>query len=219
MSSYSLTDLTAAVRAIGRGAVFYGTGAFAGSGNDLSLTHLGDTEGMIEPNVEYALSQLTAPELHGDAPIEVTAAGPAFDLSFDLWAAAKATQDIIQPVAGAPGGTNRPRSVTEYTLAVFPEALFIEDNVEVAVAYTTAGGWTVGGDAASAAQLALIDNSLWIWRGFFPTAATPAYQHDDGGKRLLSVTFRAMVNTDMPDGNVIYTRGNPADESIEIASA
>lgn len=218
MSSYDLLDLTTQVRAIGRGSVFYGTGAFAGSGNDLALTHLGDTEGeiTIEPNEEY--SELTLPELTGAAPHEKYVSGQAPVVTIPLYAADAALRAIVSPTGSASGGYQRRRAVTEYTLVIFPEQVFIEGDVQVTVAYTTAGGWTVGGDAATATQEALLDLSIFFWRGHF-TVTPPMYRHEDGGKVVQEVMFHAMHNGSMPDGHHLYTIGRPENSSIEIAAA
>lgn len=218
MPNYNLLDLTAQVRAIGRGSIFYGTGAFAGSGTDLALTHLGDTEGEIglESNDEY--SELTLPELTGPVPHEKYISGQAPVITMPLYAADAALRAITSPTGSASGGYQRRRSVTEYSLVIFPEDVFIESNAQAQLGYTTAGGWTVGGDAATSAQEALLDLAIFFWRGHFETVL-PMYRHEDGGKVVQEVVFHAMHNGDMPDGHHIYTIGRPDQSSIEIASA
>ena len=88
------------------------------------------------------------------------------------------------------------------------------------VAYTTSGGWTVGGDAATAAQDALIDKAIFFWRGHFE-AITPRYIHEDGGKLVTEVTYHAMHNNAMQQGHYIYTKGAPelAATAIEISAS
>lgn len=221
MPNYTLLDLTAQVRAIGRASVFYGTGAFPGSGNDLALTHLGDTEGEIgiESNEEY--STLTHPELTGPAPHEKYVSGEAPVVTMPMYAADPALRAIASPTGSASGGYRRRRAVTEYTLVLIPEQVFIEDLAEVTVGYTTAGGWTVGGDAATAAQLGLLDLSIFFWRGHF-TPTKPKYAHEDGGKVIQEIMFHSMHNSAMPDGHHLYTIGRPEEASptaIEIAAA
>lgn len=219
MSSYSLLDLTAQVRAIGRGSVFYGS-AFAGTGNDLTLTHLGDTEGEITIELNDSYSELALPELTGAAPHEKYLEGYAPEITIPLYAADDALRAIVSPTGSAHGGYARRRAVTEYSLVIFPEQLFIEANAQVAVAYTTAGGWTVGGDAASTAQEALLDLAIFFWRGHF-TATPPMYKHEDGGKVVQQVVYHAMHNGDMPDGHHLFTIGRPEESAaaIEIAAA
>ena len=218
MASYSLLDLTTQVRAIGRASVFYSAGAFAGTGTDLTLTHLGDTEGEITIESNESYSDLTLPELTGDAIHERYYSGENPVVTIPIYAADAALRAILSPTGSASGGHWRRRAVTEYTMVLFPEELFIEADAQVAVAYTTAGGWTVGGDAATAAQMNLIDLSVFFWRGHF-TRAMPIYRHEDGGKVVQSINFQSMFNLDMPDGHGLFTIGNPADSSIEIAAA
>lgn len=219
MPSYTLLDLTAQVRAIGRASVFYGTGAFAGSGTNLALTHLMDTEGDISIAANEAYSDLTLPELTGSAIHERYVSGESPVVTIPGYAASAALRAILSPVGSASGGYWRQRAVTEYTLVIIPEQVFIEANAQVALAYTQAGGWTVGGDAATAAQLALLDLSIWFWRGHF-TRTMPSYRHEEGGKVLETVTFQSMYNSDMPDGHRLYTVGRPdeATPAIEVAA-
>lgn len=222
MPNYSLLDLTAQVRAIGRASIFYGAGAyiFNSGGADLALTHLGDTEGEISiaGNEEY--SDLTLPELTGPAIHNRYLTGFSPQITIPLYAADPDLRDIVSPTGTKSGGFWRRRPVTEYTLAIFPEQLFIESNAQVAVGYTKAGGWTVGGDAASASQTDLLDLSIWFWRGHF-TQAFPMYRHEDGGKVVQTVTFQAMWNSSMPDGHRLWTVGRPdqADTPIHLAAA
>ena len=103
---------------------------------------------------------------------------------------------------------------------IFPEELFLEGNAPVVVAYTTSGGWTVGGNAATAAQDALVDKSIFFWRGHFESLL-PRYIHEDGGKLITEVIFHAMHNNAMQQGHHVYTIGAPelAATPIEISSA
>lgn len=218
MPNYNLLDLTAQVRAIGRASVFYGTGAFAGSGNDLALTHLGDTEGEVVPELTEEFSELKLPELTGPAVHEKYSAGVSAIVKIPIYAADAAIRAILSATGNASGGYQRRRAVTEYTLALIPEQVFIEADEQATLGYTTAGGWTVGGDAATAAQEALLDLSMWFWRGHF-TTVPPKYMHEDGGKVVHEVEFHAMHNPNMPDGHHIWTVGQPNDSSIEIAAA
>lgn len=214
---YTLLDLTAQVRAIGRASVFYGTGAYAfdAGGADLALTHLGDTEGDIEIAANEAYSDLTTPELTGPAIHERYVTGESPTVTIPIYAADAALRDILSPTGSASGGYWRQRAVTEYTLVIIPEQVFIESNAQVALGYTQAGGWTVGGNAATAAQLALLDLSIWFWRGHF-TKVMPMYRHGDGGKVVQSISFQSMFNGSMPDGHRLYTVGRPDQASTAI---
>lgn len=215
MTSYSLSDFTAAVLQLGRAEVFYAA-AFGDGSADLDLTHIGVTEDPIEPENNEEYSILTLDEHTGPAPIEVYYKGAAPEISFSVVDGGQSIFDTVSPTGSRGTGYQRRRSVDEKTLVLFPTELFIEDDEEATVAYTTAGGWTVGGDDASAAQEALIDMSLWMWRGWF-TQLTPRYSHEDGGKAMREVAFRLMQDFERPDGQQLYTLGDPADVSIDIS--
>lgn len=217
MPSYNLLDLTTLVRAIGRASVFYAAGAFDFDeyGVDLALTHLGDTEGDIEIAANETYSDLKIPELTGEGIHERFVTGENPQVTIPIYCADAALRAIVSPSGSASGGHFRQRRVTEYTLALIPEELFIESDAQVALAYTQAGGWTVGGDAATTAQLNLLDLSVWFWRGHF-TKSMPMYRHGDGGKVVQSITFQAMYNLSMPDGDALYTVGRPDQRAVPI---
>jgi hypothetical protein len=221
MANLDLLDLTTQVRAIGRGSVFYEAGAFAfaAGGTDASLTHLGDTEGEIDIVANEEYSALTLPELTGPAPHEKYVAGQAPVITLPLYAADAALRAITAPTGSASGGYERRRSVTEYTLAIIPEQVFIESNAQAQLTYDKVSEWEVGGDAATAAQLAILDLSFWGWRGHF-TVTMPMFRHEDGGKVVQNVEFHLMHNGSMPDGHKLFTIGRPdqATTPIHISS-
>ena len=221
-STYTLLDLTAQVRAIGRASVFYGVGKYtyaaAPGGAALTLTHLGDTEGDIEIAANEEYSDLTLPELTGPAIHERYVTGENPQVTLPMYVADADLRAILSPDGTAHGGNWRQRAVTEYTLVIIPEEVFIEANTSANLVYTNTAGvgaWTVGGDAATAAQLALLDLSIWFWRGHF-TKAMPIYRHGDAGKAVQSVTFQSMFNQSMPDGHHLYTVGRPEQAATPI---
>ncbi len=221
-STATIGNLEATIRHIGRGTVFYQVGAFAGSGANLTLVYLGDTEGEItvEENAEYSV--LTTPELTGPVARSKYLDGIDPVITIPLLGADPALDLIVNPTGVASGsqggGYERHQAVTEYALVIFPEEVFIESNAAVAVGYTTSGDWTVGGDGATGAQLALLDKAIFFWRGHFE-ALTPRYNHADGGKLITEVVFHAMHNNAMQQGHYIYTKGRPdqAATPIEIS--
>ena len=217
--SATIGDLTATIRHIGRGSVFYEAGAFAGSGTDLTLTYLGDTEGEItvEENAEFA--SLTTPELTGPVARQKYLEGIAPVITIPLLGGDPALDIIVNPAPAASGsgggGYDRHQAVTEYTLVIFPEEVFIESNAAQNVQYDQILTWKVGGDAASADQLALFDKSIFFWRGHFETPAR-RYTHADGGKEIVEAVFHAMHNVNMQQGHWIYTRGRPDQAATPI---
>lgn len=210
MSNFDLLDLTTQVRAIGRASIFYDAGAFAyvAGGTDMTFTHLGDTEGEVSIELNDSYSELTLPELTGAAPHEKYLEGYAPQVTIPLYAADDALRAIVSPTGSAHGGYQRRRAVTEYTLAIIPEQVFIVANAQAQLSYDKVGGWEVGAVTATAAQEALLDLSIFFWRGHF-TATPPMYRHEDGGKVVQQVIFHAMHNASMPDGHHLFTIGRP----------
>lgn len=227
MASYSLLDLTAQVRAIGRASVFYGTGPYgyvaSPTGADLTLTHLGDTEGEITVEFNEEYTGMTLPELTGGALHNRYVSGENPRVTIPLYVADPDVRAILSPTGSASGGYQRRRAVTNYVLVLIPEEVFIESNAQVALEATNTAGtmaWTVGGDAATPRQLELLDQSIWFWGGHFEKPGIP-YRHEDGGKAIMEVTYQSILNSDMPDGHMLYTIGRPdqADTAILIDAA
>ncbi len=218
-STATIGDLEATIRHIGRGSVFYMVGAFAGTGTDLTLVYLGDTEGEItvEENAEF--SELTTPELTGPIPRSKYLEGIKPVITLPLLLADPALGLIVNPTGAGSGsqggGYERHQAVTEYALVIFPEEVFIESNAPGAIEYTTAADWKVGGDTATAGQLALIDKAIFFWRGHFESPQR-RFVHDDGGKLITEAVFHAMHNTAMAQGHYIYTLGRPDQATVAI---
>jgi hypothetical protein len=226
-TTYSLANLADQVRAIGRAAVFYAAAPYAytaaPTGADLTLIHLGDTEGEISIEANDEFSELTLPELTGPAIHERYHTGASPVVTMPLFTAASALRAILSPSGAAHAGHQRNRKVTERALVLIPEAAFIESNAAASLVYTNTAGtgaWTIGGDAATSAQLALLDMAVWFWRGHF-LRTMPVYRHEDGGKVVQEVTFQAMQNASMPNGHQLYTVGRPneATPAIHVAAA
>ena len=215
----TIGDLTATIRHIGRGSVFYQVGAYAGSTNDLTLVYLGDSEGEItvEENAEF--SELTTPELTGPIARAKYLEGIKPVITIPLLGADPGLDIVVNPVPAASGsgggGYDRHQAVTEYALVIFPEEVFIEDREVKVIQYDTILEWKVDGEAADAAQLALLDKSIFFWRGHFE-AINPRYNHADGGKLITEVVFHAMHNDAMQQGHYIYTKGRPDQASTPI---
>jgi hypothetical protein len=217
MANLDLLDLTTQLRAIGRASIFRQAGAFAytAGGTDVTLVHLCDTEGAvtIELNEEY--SALTLPELTGSAPHEKYYSGAAPVVTIPGYIPDPTLRTIVSPSGSAHGGYQRRRAVAEHMIAIIPEQVFIEANAQAQLSYNKVDGWEVGGDAATAAQEALLDLSIWFWRGHF-TGVLPDFLHEDGGKALKPVEFHAMHNASMPDGHHIWTSGRPDEATTPI---
>lgn len=222
-STMTLTDLATIVRDLGRGSVFYSVGAYGGTGTDLTLIHLGDTEGAVVTEASPEYQELMLEELTGPIAHQKYMQGIKPVVTIPLFSALSSLTPVVDPVGVASGtqggGYDRRQAVQEYALVIIPEAVFIEARAQVVVSYTTIGDWDVGGDVATAAQLALLDLGIFFWRGHFDPLIRE-YAHPDGGKLVQEVTFHAMHNFSMQQGHYVYTHGRPelAVPAIEIST-
>lgn len=222
MPGFTLLDLTAQVRTIGRASVFYATLWDGIVDLQDGLTQLADSEGEIGLETGEEYSDLTLPELTGPAIHERFLQGLNPVITMPLYLADPALRAITTPTIANTGsaGFQRRQLVSEKTFVLFPEQLFYEDGAIVTVDYTTAGGWTVDGNAATATQLAYIDQSLWIWRGHL-TFPPLTFRDADAGKAVDDVSLQMMhakiAVALIPDGQRLFTYGDPADSSIDIS--
>ena len=216
----NLLDLADVVRSFGRGVVFQSPVWDPATG-PLALTHLGDTEGDIMVNTNPEVAGLTTPELTGPAFHEGDYVGENPVVEIPLYLTDPALWAICSPSGSAHAGRSRRGSVAERTLVIFPEQLFLVTDPQGIVARETlvftGTGWTLGGDALTAAQLALLDSSFWLWRGFFNRPPRRFLGGaGDARKNIETVSFQAMQHPDMPEGPGLYTTGDPADSSINL---
>ncbi|HEY8504973.1 MAG TPA: hypothetical protein VIL46_10350 [Gemmataceae bacterium] len=216
--TYSLLDLTTQLRAIGRGVVFYAD-KWDGATN-LSLTHLGDTEGEISVATNEEYTHLILPELTGQAKHASYVSGEDPVITIPLFLADPALRAIVSPTGNASGGYQRRRPVKELTLVIFPEELFFDAANDTYASLTFDGtAWKVGSTALTTKQQELLGLSMWFWRGYF-AKPNAVFRHEDGGKVVAEVTFQVMQSdlpiARIPDGNRLYTLGDPADAGIDI---
>lgn len=222
-----LLNLEDILRTYGRGVIFFATATEAADdrdpirwdpGSDLHLKHLGDTEGDISlvPNGEVA--NLTLPEVSGGAPLEATHLGEAPALEFPLFLVDPDLLPIISPRGSQHAGYQRVCDVTEMTLVLFPERLFREADCDFSdLSYTTAHGWKLGGVPLAGGQLTMLELALWLWRGYFerPTLVWKGMPGDDG-KNIEDCRFVSMMHTGMPNGHLLWTRGDPNTYGIDL---
>lgn len=226
---YNLLDLAAVFRSIGRGVVFYAHAAGdvttpvrwdPGLGEPLNLAHLGDTEGDITLNRNQTVAPLTLPEISGGAQYEATFTGENPVLDTPLFLADPALLPIVSPSGGAGGGYGRVAPAAERTIVVFPERLF-KNAGDATTGYgelTFVGGvWTIGGVALSAEQLRYLGMSVWLWRVYAVQASRRFLGgHGDAAKNIETVSWNALMHPDLPEGQRLYTEGDPADFGIDI---
>lgn len=222
MPNYNLLDLTTILRSIGRGVVFYAP-RWDGA-TPLALTHLGDTEGDINIATNGEVSGLTLPELTGPAMHEADYTGENPTIEMPLFLADPTLLAIVSPIGSNAAGATRRRAVAEYTFAIFPEALFLVNNEDGAPERKqlrfVAGVWTLNAVALTTDQLELLGQSFWLWRGFF-NRPPRSFRGGagDARKAIETVSVQGMHHPGMPEGNMLYTAGDPADHDINIEGA
>jgi hypothetical protein len=221
MPPFNLADVSDLVASIGRGVVFYAPKWVPAVG-PLAMSQLGVTEGDIVITPNSSTAGLTIPELTGPAVHEMDYLGENPVLEIPLYLTDPALIAIVSPSGSAHAGRSRRGPVKEYTLAIFPEALFLQDDAEGivherTVAYDGAGVWTFNGVALDAAKADLLASSLWLWRVVFnrPTRRFRGGAGDDK-KNIETVSTQSMHHPDMPEGHHIYTSGDPFDSAIDL---
>ena len=217
----NLLDLASVVRSFGRGVVFYSDVWIPELGSPLALTHLGDTEGDIAVQTNPELNALTTPELTGPAKHEIDYTGEAPMVEIPLYLTDPALYAVISPANSKNAGRSRVSAVSEKTLVIFPEKLFLTGNPGDAISdvqiSVTAGVWTKDGNALTAAETALLGQSMWFWRGLFNRP--PRTFHGgtgDARKQIEACSFEVMHHPDMPEGHKLYTIGDPTTQGIDL---
>jgi len=224
---YNLLDLETVLRKIGRGTVWYahdGTGPLdIGSPikwdgtTALQLAPISDTEGEIVRNPNADIATLTLPELSGTAVHEATAVGGNPTLSVPLFLADPDLLAILSETGLAGMGHFRVRDVSGVTIVIFPEALFRKDDGTYAQLSFTGGTWLLDGGALGAARTTLLGHSTWFWNAYI---MRPEFSfrggHGDDAKNIETVEIRGMFHSGMPDGQRIFTIGDPTLVGIDL---
>lgn len=223
---YNLIDLENVLRKIGRGTIWYAHDGDSDTVGDpvrwdaasqLHLAQLGDTEGDITFNPQGTVATLTLPELSGDAVHEATYTGDNPQFEIPLFLADPDLLPILSPTGLAGAGHFRVRDVAERTFVIFPETLFRKADETYAELVFSGGTWTLDGDPLTAAQQTLLGRAIWLWRAY---AERPSQSflggHGDDGKNIETVMVTGMMHPDLPEGQRLFTIGDPADVSIDI---
>ena len=217
---YAMQNLNTTLRSIGRGVVFYAP-KWVPSAGPLELTHLGDTEGDIALNPNAEVSMLTTPELSGPAPIEADYTGEAPQLEIPLYLADPALLSIVSPGGSAHAGSTVRRAAAEYTLVVFPENLLLGLNDELVLVRKTlsysGGVWTLGGEALTEEQEAILESAVWCWRCVFNRPPRRFLGGSgDARRNIEATTAMLMQHADLPEGHKLYTHGDPGVVDIDL---
>jgi hypothetical protein len=225
---YGLRTTATSERHIGRAAIFYKRPAWDGT-TDLTLTHLGDTQGGVEfnRNAEYGI--LRATEVTGPAKLRVKLKGEDPVLTIEnVWWGRAALLDLVTGKSSASGGFTRQRDPIYVTVWILPEEIFIDAETQLpgTLHYTSGGGWTFTGsqpgdtpEALTDEQDRLLAHSILIPKAYFDEPNIP-FSDANAGEALAPVTINVVhndgLNGAIPNGNLLYTIGDPTREGFDI---
>lgn len=216
----TLLTLGQVARAIGRGVILYAAEKWD-TVTPLELLHLGDTEGDITVNPQSEVAGFTLPEHTGPAMHGAVHTGDNPTIEFPMFLADPDLMAIISPSGDANMGRSLRVPVTERTLVIIPEEVFIGedgDGKPARLELAFAGGvWTLGGNPLTPAQEEAMARSIWLWRGHF---ARPSRRFigaaGEESKNIETVTFQVMHHEDMPEGHKLATLGDPTNSDIDL---
>jgi hypothetical protein len=218
--NYTLIDLETVLRKIERGSVWYhhdgddttvGDPAVWDGASNLFLAQLGDTEGDINLTANTEVANLTLPEISGTAIHEATYVGDNPTIEVPLFLADPDLLSVVSPTGLQSAGHFRVRDVAERTVVVFPERLFRDAAQVYQQLVFTGGVWTLNALALTAAQVVLMQRSVWFWRCYMERPPLRFLGgHGDEGKNIEPTMIHAMMASTVPDGERLFTIGDPA---------
>lgn len=192
MAINALTGLANYIKALGQAYVYIGATTPAGS-----LVSLGATEGEIQVEETFQYNDLKAPEWTGDAVHARKLDGQHIKVTVPIIMGDSALYTKIHPLGVKGGGRSKPTAVVPTTLLLAP---FSE--VDPSLAYNG----TVWTPAAPV-------HAVWIWKAI-PTPGRYGFKHGDGGKVIREITFEAMFDDTKPEGQKLYSIGDPAAQGV-----
>lgn len=220
MQKLNLLDVTALSASYGRGVVFYAD-KWTRQGH-LIMAQLGITEGDIVVTPQETLASLTIPELTGPAAHEMDYTGENPKIDVPLYLTDPALIAVCSPSGSAHAGRSRRSAVKEWTLMVIPESVFLENDAQgivhdFEVDWTTGGRWLFNGVPFTPEQDMALGVSFWLWRAVFNRPPRKFRGGaGDAKKNIEQVAIQAMHHPLMPEGQHIYTTGNPFDSGINL---
>lgn len=186
-------DLELYLRELGKAVAYVGD-PFTANG----LVPLGATEGDVTVAANAEMNNLTFPEETGPAVHEARVQGENPVITLPLIIGNPALWAQLSPDGTTGGGFKSPQRVVDTSLVLFPVS-----EIEDGLAYPALGPW------APAAPV----HALWFWRVYF-NKVLGTFRQADGGKVIETVTAQVMYDKARPDGQRLYTRGDPAAKGI-----
>jgi hypothetical protein len=192
-----VNGLSAFVTAIGKAFVYVATDPTTAS----SWSLLGLTEGDVGVDEKFNFNDFKLPEWTGDAIHARTVDGQDITVSVPLIWGDGNLYDTLNPVGLRGGGRARPTAVVTRTCLIIPVS-------EIGNGLENSTGLTSGyvGGAAPV-------HAVWIHKATFEPGQY-AFSNKDAGKTLRSITVHAMYDDTRPDGQKLFTIGDPFAQGI-----
>lgn len=188
-----ISDLSEYINALGKAYVY--TAITPTSAASWAL--LGITEGDVQVEEGFQYNDYKLPEWTGDAVHERNVDGQSMKVVVPLIWGNSALYDTIAPSGTQGGGRSKPIAVETRTVLIIPAK-------EVGEGLSYDG--TVWTPAAPA-------HAVWIHRAAFEPGSY-SFKHGDGGKVIRSVGIMALFDDTKPEGQKLYTVGNPVTQGV-----
>lgn len=202
----SIPALTAALQSIGNAKLYVGD--FLTASGAAALAH---KEGPITVALEESYSDLTAPEVTGPAIHDRILMGVSGSITFPaiidntVWA-------NITGAGTAGGGWSSPVKPIVKSVAIIPDYEVGGGLSHDGTAWTRLAGFGVlGASGAGAAP----KNAHWFWRCTL-SRGEATFSHENGGKMIVAVTIQPMFDPSKPEGNKLWSVGDPRALSVPI---
>lgn len=198
-------SLTEALSAIGVAEVYLGDPLVSDG-----MESLGATEGTIEASATQQMNELTAPELTGNVAHAATAVLDQVQIKCNVILGDVDLYAKISPWGAAGGGHSIPQNVVTTSVLLIPRGE-VGGGLEWDTTAVPAIKWvrTAGNGVAAATEVAAAPkHAVWLWKAYAMFGPLP-FQYSNGGKVMVEVTFRAMFDASKPEGQKVYTIGDP----------
>lgn len=192
MAISAISGLSNYIRSMGKCYVFTGSATVTGG-----LTALGATEGEVQVEETFKYNDLTAPEWTGDAIHARDLDGQNIKITVPIIMGDPTLYNRISPIGVKGGGRSKPTPVTTTTLLLMPVK-------ELTSTMSLSGStWTP----------TVPIHAVWLWKAV-PMPGRWAFKHGDGGKVIREVVFEPLFDDTKPEGQKLYSLGDPVGQGV-----
>jgi hypothetical protein len=195
MSVTPITNLSTYAKALGKAYCYVtSTPATAASWNLLGIT-----EGDIAVEEKFQYNDYKLPEWTGDAIHSRDVDGSDIAITLPLIWGDSSLYDLVHPLGEKGGGRSAPTNVV-------PKTVLIVSLDEVGA------GLSNGADGQTWTPAEPV-HAIWLHKAIFEPGPY-AFKHSDGGKVIRSVIVRPMFDSTQPEGQMLYTIGDPYAQGV-----